>query len=761
MSPFVRLLPLVLLVLTACPKGPDETPDAGEQEVADLCNTREEALGSAECQLEPGQALERHISFGGDKDWYSVRLPSTLGPRSLVRIIGGYDAQATAVNLAISLLREDGTELAPRKVDRHGQGAPKPLEFIVPFSEPGARLLLLVSDEPANPSRPGFDARNTYSLAVEVVENPDVQEPNDTVAQATPLTLTNQNGILVGTGTGFLATAGDVDRFSFPVTAGKIIYVRVTAPYLAPPEQPPAYLLSYQLLRPDQTAEADNFVRTTALAADLATARRARTAGTWQVLVKAWDSDTTDQVTPPGDVRVRYTVDVRVMDEADPNEASGGNDTQARARVGTLDNTTPPAKLTPALTGRLSWVSDQDWYAVDVPAYDTAHTVLRYRVVPLTSGGRFPPLPERADRQVRVLTEVPGFSAIDCATRAQVCPKGYTAGGSSGFEPVVTDWCNKSPALCLRSSRDESEYFANLRNFAGALPVPPHATAVRYYFLVQDEGTNWADDRDYRLEVEWLADPNEASEGLVTKQLARNDSASFPYPPTGDAYEVHGSISHGLGRLVLNDPTKGQGVRGLADYDAVPTDVDTFTFTLPSAEPPPMDRTWELQWEVNHLPDGGVPYGLALDLTFCDADRPDAGVSCTPVSTGSAGVPLTLAYRPDPLRAWHTPNAGFGSLQPLYELNRGATSTKVTVRPYACSCLEPRFLRGGSLKVAVSGVDRTDYGQADYTLRTAHSGYPKTYPVDGGTASCPRPDAGTDADGGTVYTPGCFFSRQP
>ncbi|HLM42362.1 MAG TPA: cell-cell cohesion protein MtsF, partial [Myxococcaceae bacterium] len=84
MSPFVRLLPLVLLVLTACPKGPDETPDAGEQEVADLCNTREEALGSAQCQLEPGQALERHISFGGDKDWYSVRLPSTLGPRSLV-----------------------------------------------------------------------------------------------------------------------------------------------------------------------------------------------------------------------------------------------------------------------------------------------------------------------------------------------------------------------------------------------------------------------------------------------------------------------------------------------------------------------------------------------------------------------------------------------------------------------------------------------------------------------------------------------------
>ncbi len=36
-----------------------------------------------------------------------------------------------------------------------------------------------------------------------------------------------------------------------------------------------------------------------------------------------------------------------------------------------------------------------------------------------------------------------------------------------------------------------------------------------------------------------------------------------------------------------------------------------------------MDRTWELQWEVANLPDGGTPYGLALDLTFCDGDRPD------------------------------------------------------------------------------------------------------------------------------------------
>jgi hypothetical protein len=398
---------------------------------------------------------------------------------------------------------------------------------------------------------------------------------------------------------------------------------------------------------------------------------------------------------------------------------------------------------------------------VDVPA-NTAPSVLHYRLVPLAgTGGRFPALPELPDRLVRVLTEVPSFSATDCVTRAEVCPKGYGANRAL-FEPLVSGWCNQSTPLCLHSSREEAESFSNLRNFEGTLPVAAHTTSVRYYFLVQEEGTDWAEDKDYRLEVEWLADPDEAAPQVGSKSLASDDSAtSFPAPPTGDSFEVHGAISHGQGRLVGNDPVKGQGVRGPTDYDAVPTDVDTFTFTLPSSLPEPMDRTWELQWEVENLSDGGTPYGLALDLTFCDGDRLDAG-SCTPVSTGSAGQPLTLAYRGDSLRAWHSPAGSLGNLQPLFALDRSGGVTRVTVQPYACSCLEPRFLRGGTLKVAVSGVDRLDYGQANYTLRTAHTGYPKSFTTsDGGTATCPRPDAGVAADGGTFSTPGCVFSRQP
>lgn len=758
----VRLLPLVLLVLTACPSKPDDTPDAGEQEVADLCNSQEEALSSSACQLTLGQPLEdRYLSFGGDTDWYSVQLPPSLGSRSLLRVTAVYATPITAVNLSVSLLRQDGSALAPRKVDVHGQGVPKPVEFLLPISEAdkGAKLLLLLGDEPSNPSRPGFDARNPYSLTVDVLENPDTNEPNDTAASATPVALTNQGGILVGSASGYLATAGDMDRFAFDVPAGKIAYVHVTAPSLSP-QPPPAYTLSYKLLRPDGNTEVEGRVRTNVLAADLATARRVKAAGKWQVLVQAWNSGTSSEP-PPGDTRLKYTLDVKVLDEGDTHDVSSDNDDMARATVQALSGSPSSAKL--SFTGTLGSVPDKDWYAVDVPT-NTSHTLLHYRLVPGSSGGRFPPLPGVPDRLVRVFTEVPGFSAADCVGKVEVCPKGNGYGSDPAVTPLVNGWCNNSTPLCVRSSREESELFANLRNFEGVIPVAPHASAARYYFLVQDDGTDWADDKGYALEVEWLNDADEtarkgsgSTETATSKSIASDDSAaSFPAPPTGSAYEVSGSISYGLGRLVGNDPTKGQGVRGPGDYDAVPTDVDTFAFQLP---PPTEERTWELQWEVAHLPDGGTPYGLSLDLSFCDGDRMDGGV-CTPVSTGTAGAPLTLAYRGESLRAWHSPAGSLSNLQPLYSLERGPTSTKVTVQPYACSCFEPRFLRGGTLSVSVGGVDRTDYGQADYTLRTAHTGYPKTYSrLDGGTASCPASDGGVTADGGTV--PGCFFTRQP
>lgn len=754
------LSPLALLLLTACPSdGGEDKPDGGSPP-PDLCNTREEALSMPDCELALGVELERYISEEKDQDWYSVRIPATANARTLVRVTAGYRVPSTAVNLSVSLLREDGQASLARKVDAHGQGAPQQVEIILPFSEPNARLLLLLGDEPAVPTRPNFDARSPYFVKVEVLENPDANEPNDSPQQATALTLAPQGEVEVATQMGYLATGGDVDRFSFTVPVNKVAYVRLTADELTPPA---AYRLSYVLVRPDGTAEAEGVVANTRMAVDLATARKVKMPGTWTVLLQGYRPPN-ETNTIPGDLRLRYQLEVQVMDEQDPQDlGSNDNNVIDRALV-RLIGAGPGSSTT--FPGRIGSESDADWYGVDVPASD-APTVLYYRLRSVTGGGRFPPLPGLVDRQVRVLTPVNTGTTADsraaCVSQAQVCPKGYSE--APGARLLVEGYCNGTVPLCLQSSREEDSNFPNLRNFEGAIPVPPHNGTARYYFLVQDDGNNWADDRNYELEVSWRVDQDEDDHtppGGTEQQ--RMDTL---VEDTSGATQLNGELTYGFGRLTGEDRVTGRGVRGPGDYDAVPSDVDSYVLSIPGGQQEPLDRTWMIQWRVQNLPDGGMPHGLALDLTFCDGDRLNDGGTCTKVTTGSRNAPLTLAYRGEPLRAWHSPPGSLGGLQPLYSREVQGNQTVVTVLPYACSCLEPRFVRGGTVQVDVSATERESYTPLPYSVSTAYSGYPKSYAADGGTRMCPAPqqDGGTALpDGGTSpvsWGPGCRFTLQP
>ncbi len=755
-GPRGRALPLRMVaiciagLLTSCKNNGDPgLGDAGGPPVNN-CPTQDAALNNPQCQLTLGQTVTDYIRSANDQVWYSIQMPATVDPRTLVQVTAGYGAPSSPVNLGVNLLNGgSGTSLG-RLVDNHGQGAPRPINFIIRYAVANGRLLVFLSDQSVG--RPNFDVRNPFSLSSQAVIDPDPNHPNDVVP--TPITLTSQGGVQSGANYGYLSTTNEVDKFSVavaPFTGRKIIYVHVGAIAYNPPVP---YLLNYRVLDPNGTIIAEDHVANEFLAPNMATARLSMV-GTYTIVIQGYrPADGTADI--PGDLRARFDVDVKIMDDVDPYEP---NDSIGQARVTGLSlggNAT--------LVGRLSYVSDNDWYAFDLPATGAnSPTVLHYRLTPLSTGGRFPPIPkpflQALAREVRVFTQAP--DATSCRTDATVCPKGYETYNDPWARLSVETFCQSSPPLCLQSSRDESLNYGNLKNFEGVLHVPPHASTLRYFVVVRDAQDNWADDKDYQLFVELLNDGDEGSfysGGMKQTRvlpLFQAPTAGFPTPPSG-ATGLTGTLSYGYGRWSLNRVQNGDGLRAEQDYDAIISDTDRYELDFPGGlTTPPLDRSWELQWRVDPQSSGASSYDLALELQFCDGDSPDAGSGCVVVDRSSRGAKLALSYTPASIAAWHNPA---GPYQRAFDRGVPPDQT-VLARAYGCFCFEPRFVRGGKFFVNVSAVDRNSYVPAQYHVLTAFTDYPQSYPDGGGgMVSCPVPTADGGVDGG--WGGGCQFTRQ-
>lgn len=714
---------------------PDEEicdTDAGPPE--DICNSKDEALSDSRCEIIVGSdaGVLGYLSKAQDQDWYVAKL-GTLDNRSLVHITAGYGAPATPVNLAVSVLKEDAVTGLARKIDKHGAAAPKPVDIIFPFAESNTKLFIVLADEQAS-NKDIFDVKNQYQAKVEIVQNPDLNEPNDMTPTVIPLTASG--ALMVGQGKGALATDNDVDKFSFTAPAGrKVLYLHITAPKLTPQA---LMRLSYTLYDSTGKSISEGTAQNEFVPVDLATARLT-TAGDYTLDIRGY-KPASSAVTVPGDLRLLYTVDVQFMDDLDMNEPN--------------DSITAP-KVVPlnygggaSFTGRLGYVPDPDVFGIDLAATGNAG-VLHYRLTMATGGPapRFPALAPASDRQLRVVTQVTGSTLPqnrqDCKTNNAICPKGYE--GNAGNQQLVEGLCDtQDPPWCLRSERLEHQKFPNLKNMEGRIPVPAHAGTVRYTLFVQDEGNNYADDRDYNILIEYEADPDDttrASLPLQTQTSALVENASFPVPVGAG---VSGNVSHGYGRILRNRDDEGDGVRSPNDYDAVPTDFDRFEFTLPAVAPP-SDRSWALQWEVWHG-DGGQnapPSDLTLEVNFCTVGTlPDGGCM---------GLTRILAYSPDTLGPWYSGAQIDRGV--LWQRTVGANTTTVTAQPLGCFCMEPRFMSSGHFIVNVGAVDRNRNEPTYYTIKQSLAPYPPpAFIVDGGSVSCP-----VVADGGAS----CRFTNMP
>ena len=309
-------------VVTECIDGTEAVCEDAGALPPDFCNSKEEAeTDTTNCQLnittggaakdpKGGVYISRLSDGGTDQDWYLAQTPANLTARSLLHFGGGYSAPQSGVNFSINVLKEGpdgGLVSVATAIDKHGPAAPRPVDVILPFADSNTRLYVIIADEGVS-GQVRVDNRNPYSVFMEIVENPDVNEPND--ATPTPIALTG-SPIQEGSQTGFIATNDDVDTFSFPVMgAGRqVIYMHITAPQ---PTKAPPYRLSYTLFDPSGVPIAEGVMANEFLRIDLATARLAPMTGTYKVEVKGYrPPNTTGAI--PGDLSLQYTVALKVI----------------------------------------------------------------------------------------------------------------------------------------------------------------------------------------------------------------------------------------------------------------------------------------------------------------------------------------------------------------------------------------------------------------------------------------------------------------
>lgn len=702
----------------------EEECDGGFTNLPDVCNNRNEALSDPQCKLTLGMEHQAFISYGvdgGDQDWYSVDIPATVNGRSLLHVSGGYGVPSTAVNMAINVLKEDGTMSLARESDRHGQAAPKPVDIILPYGLPSTKLLIQVADDPVT-QYPNFDVKNPYLIKVEVMENPDPNEPNDMTP--TPITMTamgaEQRGTVAGAA---LATDNDIDKYTFtaPGPSGgrnKIIYLHITGPN---PQKTPApqYKMSYVLADPANKPVAEGIMDNEYLPIDLATARLA-TAGQYTLTVQGYRTPNNPNAVIPGDVDLKYDIEIRIMDDLDMLEP---NDTPGQ-KVVNLSLGAPQQ-----LVGKLAYVPDPDWFAVTLGT-NSNPTVLTYRLRVAGGGGRFTALPGNLDRQVRITTTVTQGATLQdkqlaCRTDDAVCPKAYY--GSDNAKALVEGLCNTMTPQCLWSERDENFNHPNLNNFAGSVYIPPHSGNYVLNVAVQDDGNDYADDRDWTLDLLWASDADETMRmGLPNKTAVSSLSAgSVPVPPTSG--EVSGELTYGYGRMLNFDINRGEGFRGIDDYDAV-LDEDRFQFNVGGSG----DQTWTIQWEIAHQADGGgIPGDIALDLEFCTA-------------AGTCNIKRALAYQSGRIQPWYGQSLTDRTV--IWDKQDVGNATIITAQPAGCFCFDPRVSSIGSYFASVSAVDRVSMAPIRYKVRQGTASYPQSFTADGGSVSCP---GGTGADGGS------------
>ncbi len=248
---------------------------------------------------------------------------------------------------------------------------------------------------------------------------------------------------------------------------------------LAPPV---TYLGAFQILDSNNQVVYENYVPNVDLALDLSTAQLVKKNETYTIKVLGLPPSGQDGfgggAAGPGDPRLTYTLTANVMPDEDQNEPDD-NVSEAHPIQFTSVGTSQ------MVTGRLAYVGDRDFYAIQIPATPANATRLHYKITPSSNGGRYPPILDvvgtnplpNPDRAIE-LTNLMSSPSV-CLDDTVQCPVDPLLVSGSQIDLLRASLCSGGAdgdggALCLLGYRDEENSelagFTNLENFGGDHP---------------------------------------------------------------------------------------------------------------------------------------------------------------------------------------------------------------------------------------------------------------------------------------------------
>lgn len=686
---------------------------------ADLCNASDPNFQNCEVgKLPPAGAPCGFISAQAlkqpDRDWWLLAVPGPLAPPAILTVKGQYCVPSSPVTLAVNVLKPDGTTSLGRAVSNARGSAAE----VVARIDATGDYFVIVEDDPGDndPGTTDVDPRAPYKLAATTYPDPDTNEPNDDSGAPTYIAESPTN---TWTQAGAIAITGDVDRFTFDVPARfarQILYLNLSAPGVTPAS---TLRLEYTITEcpsPPATRAcgtpgrvvAQDFAKTPFGTQTLVTARLVKP-GRYQLVIDGYQA-ATDPSPPPGDPRLKYAIMMQLHQDLDTSEGPAGNDTAAQA-----PNVGIAAPGSHTLTGRISYVGDAEWYALDLPSGPGRR--LKYRFAYTSATGRFT-VPTLQVRELSVV--VP--SAIGCAC----CSAGNN---------TCADFCSRGQ--CLVSRRVEDPTVSGLSNFEGMLHVPASAAPTRWLVQFAYFGTAGVDDRAFKIDLNLM--PQTAEEATAERDTTTT-AIPLSIPGLDTAACVITSLGYGHGSPFPTQYRAPNGASllpwGVADLD-VRSDGDVIEVQIPTGLPA-ADYTWNVTWTVPALPGrpaGTRPYDLAFRFDFNDGSGS--------VTTRTMGY---IGREQDPWCSGVGADAGSNCPRAaLFTFNQSSGDFAVT--PAACFCLRSAVVGAGRFFATVSADNRTAYDDpaaSDSTARVCMtlSAYPPPSPPgpDGGSAyACPSP----------------------